>query len=438
MRSLAISLTAISLTLFSLTMVGVCLLVYGSSRLVSHADTVILKNGAVIHGKAKKENGNVIIDFGKPGKMSVAEVLVSKIIEDDLNDFTLDEQQGTPVPAAASKPSIIRLKKGTDRSGVGQYRGTVLPSQDDRVVRLRVAGGGVVKILREYIEKIEPDEDGVATPVPAVAGEERVIPTTHLVTLTNGRQVRGNVVNTPEREPLRLDLVGLGTLKFRRNQIEKVEAVAGSYELPEEAPLAEEEEAPGTPPEESEEALRKRLRDEILQDLLKSLIDRKIDAALDRGSEDLSLRSISEGLDERTVRDIQRHVRELARQRSRNRVRAENGLRRYGSLALPYLQPAANHPFELTRRAVQRLVRDAGDVRGAPYAIDALVDSDIFVRRHAHEALRSLLGSTVAYNPAGSSARRLAARRQYRELWEKLRREHLQTTAAIEMHPDAF
>ena len=407
--------------------VAAILAILSGGRPISYADTVILKNGSSIHGSATTLNGQVTVDFGKAGRISFPESTVVKIIEDELNDFDPNGGAATPMPAAATKPVVVTLKKGRDIFGRGVYRGRVLPSQDDRTLRLRLPGGGTLKINRDTIDKIEDDADA-ARPTPAVAPGQRVIPTTHLVTLTNGRKIRGNLVETPETESLKIELGQLGTLMFRRHLVASVEPVAGTYELP--APAAED---PPPPPPTLEE-LKEQLREEILQDLLRTLIDDRIDRALDDGRATLGMRDITEGLDNETILEIQHHVYELGRQRTRNRTRAENALRRFGARALPYLQAAAIHPFELTRRAVQRLVRDIGDLRGVPYAIDALTDRDLFVRRHAHEALRSIIGPGIAYDPAAPASRRRAAQRRYRHLSQDVQRKYVARAAETRVY----
>lgn len=410
--------------------IAAILAILSGDRPMSYADTVILKNGSAIHGSATTLNGQVTVDFGKAGRISFPESTVVKIIDDELNDFDPNGGAATPMPAAATKPVVVTLKKGRDMFGRGVYRGRVLPSQDDRTLRLRLPGGGTLKINRDTIDKIEDDADATR-PTPAVAPGQRVIATTHLVTLTNGRKIRGNLVETPETEPLKIELGQLGTLMFRRDRVASVEPVAGTYELPAPPPAATEDQPPPPP---ALEDLKEQLREEILQDLLRTLIDDRIDRALEDGRATLGMRDITEGLDNETILEIQHHVYELGRQRTRNRTRAENALRRFGALALPYLQAAAIHPFELTRRAVQRLVRDIGDLRGVRYAIDALTDSDLFVRRHAHEALRSIIGPGIAYDPTAPASRRRAAQRQYRDLWQDVQRKYVARAAETRVY----
>ena len=101
-------------------------------------------------------------------------------------------------------------------------------------------------------------------------------------------------------------------------------------------------------------------------------------------------------------------------------MRAESHLRDIGQPAIPYLYEISRHPFELTRRAVMRLVRDIGAPAGIPLAIEALVDEDRWVRSLADEALRSLLSGDLVYNPRGNVRSRLDGQKRWREYYENL------------------
>jgi HEAT repeat protein len=100
--------------------------------------------------------------------------------------------------------------------------------------------------------------------------------------------------------------------------------------------------------------------------------------------------------------EIEQLVRELARQRHQNRTRAESKLRALGAEAVPFLEPALRHPFNLARRAAMRLARDGGGEDAVLFAIDALTDEDIFVRQFAAETLaRHGGGPAIGYNARG-------------------------------------
>ena len=145
------------------------------------------------------------------------------------------------------------------------------------------------------------------------------------------------------------------------------------------------------------------------------------------------MRSISDTLPAKVILDIEYQVRELSRQRTTNRVRAEHALKRYGYRCLPYLEPAATFPFQLTRRAVQRIVAQSGDLHGAPYAIQGLTDEDYFVRELAYEALRSLMDAHIPYDPSGSPREQAAAQQRYEVLWRTLEKQYLTSVVADQL-----
>ena len=119
---------------------------------------------------------------------------------------------------------------------------------------------------------------------------------------------------------------------------------------------------------------------------------------------------------------IQFLMAELGRQRTRHRVRAERKLIAIGSPALVFLEPLTRHPFELTRRGTQRVVRDINDRAGAPLSIEALTDEDHYVRKLAYESLRKLLPEVeIAYDVDGSVESHIAVRDEYRQAWDHIR-----------------
>ena len=208
-------------------------------------------------------------------------------------------------------------------------------------------------------------------------------------------------------EPLKLQVGDLGVMRIERQRIDRVEASAGEILLPEAVlPTRADDPSDAEP-----EPLR------IAGQTLDELIDAVI--ALRYGSGPAATLAPS------SAAQIEAHVYELGRQRSGNRVRAERHLKSFGAAALPFLDPAAKHPFDLSRRAVQRIVRDVGDPAGAPLAIHGLNDSDEFVRRIAAEALRGMFAERVRYRASWSEQRRLAAQDRYWELWIILERKAL-------------
>ena len=95
----------------------------------------------------------------------------------------------------------------------------------------------------------------------------------------------------------------------------------------------------------------------------------------------------AEPIDAKLEAEILGYISELSRQRSQNRVRAEAALKHLGPVTLPYLEKAARHPFELTRRAIIRIVAETGGPDGADLLRAALSDKDPWVKKIAREAL---------------------------------------------------
>jgi hypothetical protein len=341
--------------------------------------------------------------------------------------------QDAPKPAAPAEgksPVIVTLKNGSDYYGPGVYYGWIASKPEDTQIVLILPGGGKLTLPKDQasVEELRQEPE---PPKAEAEGAVKAVPTTHVVHLKNGRKLVGTVVATAESEPLKLRLGNLGVQLLDRKRVEKVEEAAGSYELP----AAELEIEPGreavqprvpVPPEAIEE-LKKEIRRQILRELLEGIIDEKVESKIDKAveKEKTFVDAASFALPEDVILDIQFQVRELGRQRNTNRVRAEAALTRHGAAVLPFLSPAASHPFELTRRAVQRIIADIGDVRASPLAIRALNDEDVFVRRLAHDALVKLLGTAVSYDPQGDERARRAAQEKYEELWESVQREHL-------------
>ena len=244
----------------------------------------------------------------------------------------------------------------------------------------------------------------------------------------------GDLEPGDDNTQLKIRVGQLGLLRFDRSAVKKIQRINGSYQLP------EVDDAPGTPektyniPPELIEELKIDLRREILRELIEGVIDDKIDDSLDAklGSADLggSVRLPVEALPADAILEVQHLVRELGRQRSRNRVRAEAGLKDFGPGVLEYLDQASVHPFELTRRAVQRIVHEVGDFRGAPLSIDGLNDKDEHVRRLAHQALKRILDANISYSATATEEQRLAAQTGYRELWLDIVREEARVELA--------
>jgi hypothetical protein len=396
-----------------------------SAPRIGHADSVILKNGSMIHGKASMADGHVRVDFGASGHITIPERSVAKIVPNDENDFARAE--ATPVPAAAARPVVVRLTENGQRYGGGPIVGRTRASSDERVMELELLEGGVVRILKDDVASVTEADEASARPVPAASTEAADrITTTHRIHLRNGEVLAGNVLSNPENGPLELGIGHLGTMKIRRGEIAAVDTVEGVYLLPPPPPEPEalDDRSLDAPPKEAPlDALRREIREQVIREVLESLIEKKIDGSITPLIHELSLDSIE--VAPAQAEEIVRYVAELGRHRTRNRVRAERYLKDFGVASLPYLAPALRHPFELTRRAAMRVIRDVGDIRAVPYAISGIVDEDVFVRQHANEALARLLGAKIADSSERPAAARAAARDAYESYWQGLIIDHV-------------
>lgn len=127
----------------------------------------------------------------------------------------------------------------------------------------------------------------------------------------------------------------------------------------------------------------------------------------DTGDVDPELRKRIEGL-----------IADLQREKPNYRVRAERHLRAVGAPAIPFLLPLAKNDSELVRVAAFRLLSDFGDDRAIDAAIDALTDSNEFVREHAHRALRRITHEDFGYKPFASPRHRENRADRWRRWWD--------------------
>ncbi len=402
------------------------------------ADTIHLANGSIIRGEAVQDpdrEGMLKIRFSNGGIVYLRADEVRSVADDDRDAFRRTTEGGSIAPAAVRKPVRVSTKSGKLYYGNGVYIGEETPESNDETLVLRLRGGGELRIPRSNVASIDPvalDEAGVR---PAIEG--RVIATTHRAVLKNGRVVVGDLIPSAEDQPIALRVGGLGTLTIPREDVELLVRAAGEYVLPKPA-VGDEPRDPPIPAPDADtlDALRKEIRREILHEILDQLLGEKLDTKLDAViREELSLvtpvvEKVTESVSGEEILEIQYHVRELGRQRSTNRVRAERRLIAIGPSAVPYLAPAAAHPFGLTRRAAQRIVKAVGDTRGVPLAIDALTDSDEHVRRLAYETLGALFPSDIAYRPTASERSQARAQDLYRKRWVEMQRERLQDALA--------
>lgn len=374
------------------------------------SDTVHLKNGYRINGKVDSQASSdteYVVRIGDSGLIRLARDRVDRIEQNSLDTVSSESPGASAVPAAGGEMVTVTLRDSTffgsrlhkerpgpvppglvageaDPRARGGISGIRVPTTDQKHYVLRIPGAGTLRLPRELIEREEPYRPPSGDLAP-VAAREGVIPTTHLVYLKNGKRLQGNIVPGEQSAPLILELGSLGRLFIDRSTIAKIEAVRGEYKLPPPAPA--EPQVPVGPPPAQE--------------------SRKEEKATEAQPE-VGMLEVSP--EERA--QIMMLLYELTRQRSQNRVRAENALRRLGAKAIPFLDLVRDHPFNLTRRAVMRLVRDARSMEGLPFAIDAMTDPDSFVREHASEALDVLTDGDVSFQPNASPAARRRAQKQ--------------------------
>lgn len=133
--------------------------------------------------------------------------------------------------------------------------------------------------------------------------------------------------------------------------------------------------------------------------------------------------SIFEYEDEEIAPELQERIEELVeelqRHKARRRVRAERHLKAIGKPSVRYLLPLAKHEQELTRVAVLRLFYAFGDERVVQACIDALVDSNEYVREYADKALKRITGEEFRYAPFGSPRRREQGQKKWASWWRK-------------------
>jgi len=116
---------------------------------------------------------------------------------------------------------------------------------------------------------------------------------------------------------------------------------------------------------------------------------------------------------------IEELVREIQRDKARNRVQAERHLEAIGQPAIPFLIPIARNPNDLTRIAVMRLFHSFGDHQVVEPAIEGLLDDNEYVRDYANKSLKRITGEDFGYQPSASPRRREVAQRKWLDWWDK-------------------
>jgi hypothetical protein len=112
-------------------------------------------------------------------------------------------------------------------------------------------------------------------------------------------------------------------------------------------------------------------------------------------------------------------VKDLARDKSKYRVRAERHLKKVGSAAVPFLLPLATHESDLARIAVFRLFDGYGDERTIEASIEALADPNEYVRDFAHRTLQKITREDFGYKHLASPRRREYAQKKWRKWWKE-------------------
>jgi len=354
------------------------------------ADVVRLKNGSKIRGTVLEgEAGGgskVVVEIEGQGKVFLRG---HDVIAIESGDGLTGVRGGDYL--------AVTLNSSGDFYGKGTYYGQESNQSDDGTLVLSIPDAGLIRIPRGSIattRRIAKAETTEAAGPPSTEAAEaaRSIPTTHKLHLRNGRTLQGDLLEEADNGAIRVRVGNLGVMTFPKRKVLRVEEVEGAYQLP-------------APTGEGDAAVEERLGDA---------------APASSTGEQLDL-ALTANLDREEILEIQTLVYDLGRNRTTNRTRAEKKLKEKGAIVLPYLKPLINHPADLTRRAVQRIVRDLRDVRGTPLAIEAMNDPDHFVRQFAGEALRVLIPSPpVPYHDNAPPRRRQASQHAYREYWGQL------------------
>lgn len=385
------------------------LLALGPQPVALRGDTIHLKNGYRFDGKVDEElstDRRLVIRIGDSGWVRLGRDRVERV-ETNSSDGTSNAATAPgPVPAIAAEMVTLHLVDdlylGSGREPRGGISGTLEPTVERDHYVVEIPGTGTMWIPREFVKSVEayrPEQE-----LAPVAADLRAIPTSHLVELKNGRRIRGSVRAGEAVGTVVVDIGTLGRLFIDRKRIEKIDEVQGEFELPPPAPTGPTPEPPA--PETGDG-----------QAQAAEPVDAKQPATVD----------VVHEIDPRLEEEIYELVYELNRERTRNRVRAESKLRELGPVVVPYLGAAVHSPFDLTRRAALRIIRDVGNPDGLPLVIEALTDQDVFVRRHAFEALRRLWTGDLPYTSAAAAAR--ASGRRLREFQQRIEQRYEEALA---------
>ncbi|MGE4618928.1 MAG: hypothetical protein AAEJ04_03875 [Planctomycetota bacterium] len=133
--------------------------------------------------------------------------------------------------------------------------------------------------------------------------------------------------------------------------------------------------------------------------------------------------------------EIQEWVRELQRQRARNRTRAENQLKKAGPAAVAYLLPVARSRFDLARIAAFRVLLQSPRYEAVSVALEGLEAENRWVRKLSWQLIQKISGIQGVFPWESEDLKQL--RSQKGQLWkrwyrqqEKLREREDQQIAA--------
>jgi HEAT repeat protein len=381
---------------------SVLVLILAALHAPLRGDSIYLRSGYRLDGKVAEDRSTkerVVLDVDSVGSVTIDR---SQVLAVEKND-RLAIRPEKPAPegqlARAAFPGLVavHLKKGHGYYGSGPIYGIPSGESNDVVLVLTIPGLGEIKVPKAAVDRLEPVEPlgASAGPAPAALGP-RSIRTTHMVKLKNGSRIPGTLVQSPQNEPLKLDVGSIGRLYIPRDQVADLQDFTSVIQLP---PETEPEKAESTAPPAAQPGAPPAAQPGVTPPPPAAA-----GGAPEAAPISPSLRS-----------EIEEELYELTRWRTRNRVRAENNLVRIGPAAIPFLARVIHDPFELTRRAVARIVRDIGDPSGIPLLIDALLDEDGYVREISADALRRMTRRDFGYTPYAPLPRRLEAQRQWRE-----------------------
>lgn len=384
-------------------------------------ETIVLKNG-------NKIDGSVISDERASGGKLVLGVAGGTMFF-RASEIESIESAAAAAPAEPTGDFVeVRLAKGSTFYGTGSYFGRVSPQSNDVNLVLAIPDVGTITIPRSAVASINQiaatSPELIATGLaPGQDEKPSEIATTHAVYMKNGRKLIGSVIPTPAEEPVKVRIGHLGVLTVARKDIVRIAEEAGTVTLPAEETRTEVEATPepgATPLPNDLETLKERIKAELLRELLQELLDVKVGVLLEKEAAPAQLATTRMTIFGEEEVSVQELIAELGRNRAEYRTRAESRLREMGPPVLPWIESLVHHPFDLTRRAVQRIARDIAAWESVPIAIEGLNDPDQFVREIAHETLTSLLPDAgVSYHPNDSRRKREEAQAAYWGVWDE-------------------